>query len=201
MLPSDSSMLNPYIFRIIFVGSIWLCTRVFQSGHALPLFLDVYPDRRKSFFWTMCLGVRVWTYLFRGHHSTHYSGSLPGKGEQDMAPNDRTPTDNVKCHVRGGLERERSLPGLGRINIEKSSLSFHDQRRHWLLLPKSAGNPSIQSGYERWGHRGLQHGCPWDFFGHRLTVLGQQANSRLLSWNRIGPWRSGQSWPSLGHTA
>lgn len=47
MLPSGSSMLNSSTFRMISVGSVWLCTRVFQSGHALPLFLDVYSDRGK----------------------------------------------------------------------------------------------------------------------------------------------------------
>lgn len=43
-LPGSSSMHNSSMCRIIFVGSVWLCTRVFQSGHVLCLFLDVHPD-------------------------------------------------------------------------------------------------------------------------------------------------------------
>ena len=44
-LPGNSSMLSSSMCRIVFVSSVWLCTRVFLSGHVRPVFLGVYPDR------------------------------------------------------------------------------------------------------------------------------------------------------------
>ena len=44
-LPDNSSMLSSSMCRIVSVSSVWLCTRVFQSGHVRPVFLGVYPDR------------------------------------------------------------------------------------------------------------------------------------------------------------
>lgn len=49
--PSDSSILTSWMFRIIFVGLVWLCTRVY------PCFLIFILTHEESFFWTICLGV------------------------------------------------------------------------------------------------------------------------------------------------
>lgn len=60
--------------RIICVGSVWLCTRVFQPGHVLRLLMLILTDGQ-SFPWAICLGVAVW--LGEGSCAAAYALSRP----------------------------------------------------------------------------------------------------------------------------
>lgn len=108
---------------------------------------------------------------------------------QGVAPKGRSPCRQCEVPWRRNPGWERSLPGLGTVKIDTSSLSFQDPEKTLGAVPKTAREPPIQTVYKRWGRRGLQLAGTWvprDLFRHWLPVLGQQAKPRLLSFPRPG---------------
>lgn len=136
---------------------------------------------------SQALGVRLWTYHFRGHHSTHYSGSLPGKGEQEMAQNDGTPHRQYGVPCKRGFSLRRSSTGLSSVNTETRSLSFQGpEKASGAVAQLSRDPPStlVIRGGTGEGHNLIGTGVPEGFLRTpTLQVSGQQVNFRLLSLN------------------